>query len=620
MNDPKYMSLIAEFEDVVSQLHKLDYFDKRLLSSGRSLTETTNDKTRQFEQIIKELKTIISRYKNEAQFYSSILDHQQQLTCHLDSKLTVTYANQFFCKFFNQSPAQIKGQSFKNFIQDAEALNILNSQRTVEFYTTYEHEAGDKTFSKRLILWRVCPLADSSYIANGYDITSELKLKEAISDVQRKIQTATTLDDITGLPNRQAFVQRLHDEIDRSRRYGLKLALLLLDLDNFKKINDSLGHKVGDTLLVAVSQRIRGLLRTSDVISRIGGDEFAVLLPSLNLLEGAGVVANKILNSFVEPFKVSDLELYLTASIGVAIYPDDGQDVETLFKNADAAMYEVKKSDKNSFRYYDSQINALSFEKLKIENELRRAIENNEFVLFFQPQLDIKTGKVIGAEALIRWIKPGVGLIPPMKFIPVAEESNLIIPISEWVIKTASATMKSWLEAGLPPITVAVNISMKHFRQPNLFELIANTLQSLKIPPTSLEIELTESILMHDTGAVIKLLSKFRELGLHISIDDFGTGFSSLNYLKKLPITKLKIDQSFVRNITVDKKDAMIVKTIIEMAHNLDLKVIAEGVETLEHSEFLRQLNCDELQGYFFSKPLPQDDFEQLWQTLLLLG
>lgn len=620
MNDPKYLSLIAEFEDAISQLHKLDYFDKRLLSSDKSLTETPNDKTRQFEQIIKELKSIISRYKREAHFYCSILDHQQQLTCHLDSKLTVTYANQFFCKFFNQSLAQIKGQSFKNFIQDEETLNILNSQTTVEFYTTYEHEAGDETFSKRLILWRVCPLVDSSYIANGYDITSELKLKEAISDVQRKIQTVTTLDDITGLPNRQAFVQRLHDEIDRSRRYGLKLALLLLDLDNFKKINDSLGHKVGDTLLGAVSQRIMGLLRTSDVVSRLGGDEFAILLPSINILEGAGVVANKILNSFVEPFRVSDLELYLTASIGVAIYPDDGQDVETLFKNADAAMYEVKKSDKNSFRYYDSQINALSFEKLKIENELRKAIENNEFVLFFQPQLDIKTGKVIGAEALIRWIKPGIGLIPPMKFIPIAEESNLIIPISEWVIQTALATVKSWQDLGLPSISVAVNISMKHFRQPNLFELIANTLQSLKMPPASIEIELTESILMHDTGVVIKLLTKFRELGLNISIDDFGTGFSSLNYLKKLPITKLKIDQSFVRNITVDKKDAMIVKTIIEMAHNLDLKVIAEGVETLEHSEFLRQLNCDELQGYFFSKPLPKDEFEQLWQTLLLLS
>lgn len=411
-------------------------------------------------------------------------------------------------------------------------------------------------------------------------------------------------DDLTGLPNRVMFKYRLQQAIAESARRGTLLALLLLDMDRFKAINDTLGHAVGDGLLKALAVRLSSCVRDCDTVARLAGDEFALILPDLAHAEDAARVAKKILNAFSPAFNIDGHELFMSVSIGIAICPLDGDNLDMLLRNADIAMYHAKEHGRNTFQFYATEMNAKAFERLSMENGLRHALERNEFFLHYQPQLDLRTGEITAVEALLRWQHPGLGMISPLQFIPIAEEIGMITPIGEWVLHTACAQNKAWQVAGLPPLRVAVNLSARQLRQSNFIHVIEQILQNTGLAPRYLELEITESLLMHNPDNAIAMLTALDAMGIDISVDDFGTGYSSLAYLKCLPINALKIDKSFVCEIPGDLDDAAIASTIIVMAHNLGIRVIAEGVETQAQKDFLVSRACDAMQGYLFNHPV----------------
>ncbi|MHB8172524.1 MAG: EAL domain-containing protein [Thermincolia bacterium] len=418
-------------------------------------------------------------------------------------------------------------------------------------------------------------------------------------------------DPLTNLPNRILFYDRLNLELAHTQRNKEMLGVMFLDLDRFKVVNDTLGHAMGDELLKGVARRLTKCLRDSDTVSRLGGDEFTILVPGLNNEEDIAKIAHKILKTLQQPWLLGGQEFYITTSIGIALYPNDGEDAGTLLKHADTAMYRAKEQGRNSYQLYTPAMNTKILERLALENNLRHALSRKEFIVFYQPQVNTQIGKIIGMEALVRWQHEDK-LISPSEFIPLAEDTGLIIPIGEWVLYTACAQNKAWQEAGYPPVRITVNLSARQFQQLNLTSSIAEILNETALDPHWLELEITESVAMQDVDLTIKVLNELREMGIHIAIDDFGTGYSSLNYLKRFPIQTLKIDKSFVQDIHTNPDDAAIVSTIIVLAHNLKLKVIAEGVETVEQLYFLKQRQCFEMQGYLFSRPVPAKDFEIL--------
>ena len=438
----------------------------------------------------------------------------------------------------------------------------------------------------------------SHYIGIFNDITDRKAADE-------RIRFLAQHDALTSLPNRSLLQDRLLQAIASAQRVQDQVAVLFLDLDHFKTINDSLGHHVGDHLLQQVALRLTECVRASDTVSRQGGDEFVIVLVQVKDPSDAAHIAQNMLAAVARPYDIDGLELHVTPSIGIAIYPDDGQTTGALIKNADAAMYLAKDNGRNNYQYFTQDLNTRAFERLSLENSLRRALERGEFLLHYQPQIDLKSGDIIGMEALIRWQKEDFGLVAPDRFIPIAEESGLIVAIGEWVIGEACRQNRAWQDAGLPAIPVAVNLSALQFRQKDLEQSIARALESSALPARYLELELTESVIMKGAESAVAALQRLKAMGMLLSIDDFGTGYSSLSYLKRFPIDKLKIDRSFVRDVTTDPDDAAIARAVIAMAHSLRLKVIAEGVETQAQSDFLRQERCDEIQGYLFSKPLP---------------
>lgn len=446
-------------------------------------------------------------------------------------------------------------------------------------------------------------------------ITHYIGLLADISErksADERIRYLAQYDALTGLPNRALFQDRLLQAMANAQRDGEKFAVLFLDLDRFKTINDSLGHPIGDRLLQQAAARLTASVRPIDTVCRQGGDEFVIILLQIKNAADPALLAQKILASISQPYDIDDLELHVTPSIGIAIYPEDGRDTESLIKNADAAMYHAKENGRNNYQYFTENLNARAFERLSLENSLRRALERREFLLHYQPLVNLGSGAIIGAEALIRWQHPDFGLVPPDKFIPVAEDCGLIVPIGEWVIQEACRQNKAWQDAGLAPIPVAVNISALQFRQKNLEEVIQRILTESGLAAGHLEIELTESAIMKGAESTVETLLRFKKMGLRLSVDDFGTGYSSLSYLKRFPIDKLKIDRSFVRDVSIDPDDAAIASAIIAMAHRLRLRVIAEGVENQDQLDFLLQEGCDEAQGYHYSKPLPADGLERL--------
>jgi diguanylate cyclase (GGDEF)-like protein len=419
-------------------------------------------------------------------------------------------------------------------------------------------------------------------------------------------------DSLTGLPNRAFLKERVELAIALAARHKTKLGVLFLDLDGFKDINDSLGHSTGDMLLKSIAGRLVQCVRGTDTVSRQGGDEFVVLLSEVNRAEDAAVSANRILQAVADVHSIDHHELHVTASLGISIYPDDGVDAEALIKNADTAMYKAKDMGRQTYRFFEPAMNARAVERMLIESDLRRALERQELVLHFQPKIDLTTGAICGAEALIRWQHPNRGLLSPAQFIPIAEDCRLIVPIGEWVLGEACRQAQRWAVEGLSFGRMAVNVSTMQFRDAGFAERVFDILSEAGMDPNFLELELTESVLMTGTGSTASALEALRENGVQVALDDFGTGFSSLSYLQKLPVDCLKIDQSFVRQISTEEGTGALVTGIIQMAHALGLRVVAEGVETECELQFLKERRSDEAQGFYFSRPLTPEAFVQL--------
>jgi diguanylate cyclase (GGDEF)-like protein/PAS domain S-box-containing protein len=425
---------------------------------------------------------------------------------------------------------------------------------------------------------------------------------------QAQIEFLAHHDPLTNLPNRLLFRDRVERAIAHAERANTRLALMFLDLDNFKTINDSLGHSIGDALLKAAAARMQNLMRETDSIGRQGGDEFAILITDVDDDDAVTAVAHKVLQELAPPFVIDGQELSVSASMGIAVFPGDGRDFETLLKRADTAMYHAKEEGRNTCRFFAEQMNVDANEHLRIRNCLRRGLERNEFVLHYQPQIDLNRNRVVGVEALIRWNHPELGMLPPGRFISIAEESGLIVPIGAWVLREACRQASAWRNAGLPEIVVAVNLSAVQLRRNDLDEIVLGALTAAGLAPSCLELELTESILIQDTDNMLETVRRLKVLGVKLSIDDFGTGYSSLAYLKRFAVDKLKIDQSFIRDLATDTDGAAIVRAIIQMARSLNLRTIAEGVEDERLVKYLRLHNCDEAQGYHFARPMPADE------------
>lgn len=442
----------------------------------------------------------------------------------------------------------------------------------------------------------------------------ENHLEELVRQRTAELNHLAYHDVLTDLPNRILFEDRLTQALILAERNRQTLGVLFLSLDRFKKIHDTLGRAIGDRLLQEVAERLRSSAHQSETVARFDGDEFALLLTQIGGTEGEDVVEVifQINESLKLPFVVDGHELFITASVGITLYPDDGADAPTLLRNADAALYRAKEQGGDNYQFYTADMNAKAMKRLTLENSLRRALERNEFEVYYQPVLDTNTRKIVGMEALLRWHHPDLGLVQPIEFIPLAEDTGMIVPIGEWVLRTACAQSKSWQEAGFVPLALAVNLSARQFQQQNLSEVVVLILRETGLNAHDLELELTESSIMKNAESAVKTLGALKALGVKIAIDDFGTGYSSLGYLKHLPIDTLKIDRSFVCDVTANPDDAALVMAIITLAHNLRLKVVAEGVDSEEQLSFLHLLRCDEWQGYLFSKPLPVEAFEEL--------
>ena len=435
---------------------------------------------------------------------------------------------------------------------------------------------------------------------------------------QDRLAQLANYDSLTGLPNRLLFRDRLREAMKRAQRGGSVMGLMFLDLDRFKVVNDSLGHEVGDRLLQHVAQALTRCLRSVDsvargmpddsvTIARLGGDEFTIVLEGIDGPDDAAMIARRILEELREPFEVEGEEIVTSASIGISLYPLDNADLDGLIRHTDMAMYRSKARGRSTFSFYSADMNAEVEARLSLETSLRHALDRNEFSLLYQPKANLRTGKITGVEALIRWNRPGMAVVPPDQFIGILEETGLILPVGAWVIRTACADLASWDKLGLPPLSLAVNLSARQFRHQHLFQLIAETLAQARIAPHRFELELTESQLMEDNEASRAMLANIARLGVRVAIDDFGTGHSSLSYLKRFNIDTLKIDRSFVREVTNDDEDSAIATAVIALGRSLQLKVIAEGVETLHQADYLRALGCDEIQGYLLSRPLTSE-------------
>jgi diguanylate cyclase (GGDEF)-like protein len=442
-----------------------------------------------------------------------------------------------------------------------------------------------------------------------------LDLQAELLSMREALREQATHDPLTGLPNRLLFSDRLTQRLAHARRQGELLAVMFLDLDKFKQINDTLGHNVGDLLLKEVARRLLATLREVDTISRMGGDEFVVIASDIRSADDAVAVAEKVIQALSEPYHLDGHEVQVSASIGISIYPADGSDVETLVKNADTAMYRAKEQGRNNYQLHTETLTAIALERAALETNLRLALERHEFLVHYQPRVDIMSRKILGLEALIRWRSPDVGLVQPAQFIPVAEETGLIAPMTDFVLRTACRQNRAWLDSGLPEIDVTVNISREVFLRGNLKNTLVRLIKESGLDPQFLGLDITEHTLMQNPESSVSILHELRDLGVRVSIDDFGTGHSSLSYLRRFPVDAVKIDRSFIKELTMSPGAAATVGAIVAMAHSLRLKVIAEGVETTEQLNFLRSLDCDEMQGYFITPPVPPEDVPRLFEA-----
>ena len=487
------------------------------------------------------------------------------------------------------------------------------AQATVSDHRQAAVEASGDSLRFQLVLG-IFAFATAA-VAGGTLVVKTRQLEQNIEQrkqAESRIRYLAYHDALTDLPNRTLLEDRLATALAQAHRKGRMLALLYLDLDRFKRVNDTIGHALGDQVLQNVVERLSAIVREADTVARVGGDEFAILLPEISRVQDAVDVADRVLDGLRQPLAIEQRELHTTISMGIALYPDDAEEADTLLRSAAVAMYRTKEQGGDNYQLYAPAMNAPIADPLALESELRRALEREEFVLYYQPQVSTADWQIVGVEALVRWRHPERGLVLPADFIPMTEETGLIVSLGEWVLRTACAQAKAWQEAGLPPVRVAVNVSGRQFQLRTLVDVVGQVLRETSLDPRCLELEITESVAVQDVDFTSRMLGELREMGVQVAIDDFGSGHSSLNYLKRLPIDDVKIDQYFVRDVTTDPNDAAIVGSIIAMAHELNLKVVAEGVETEEQLAFLKARRCDVVQGSLFGEPVPADAVQQI--------
>ncbi|MNR99531.1 Cyclic di-GMP phosphodiesterase Gmr [compost metagenome] len=531
----------------------------------------------------------------------------------IEPSYPIEYVNPAFTRITGYSPEETLGRHISFLWGKDRGQPGIEELRSIALEQREGHAVLRNYRKDGALFWSdlyIAPVKDdtgavSHFVIALYDIT-------ATKRYESELEFQTNRDALTGLANRSLLRDRLSQAISYAHRYNHPIWIAFVDLDRFKFVNDTLGHQAGDILLKATAERLQAAVRDTDTVSRMGGDEFVLILPERTDAGLSTGIVQRIMDGIAQPLTIEGHEFFISSSIGVAVYPNDGTTPEELIKHADIAMYRAKETGRNNFQFYTSSMNERALERLRIEGDLRNALERGEFILHYQPQLDLRTGDIVGVEALIRWQHPELGMIPPMRFIGLAEETGLIVPIGTWVIREACRQNMAWQEQGLGTLRMAVNLSARQFAQQDLLQSIASVLTETKLPPQCLEIELTESLVMADVDHAIGILRELKALGVQLSIDDFGTGYSSLSYLKRFPIDVLKIDRSFVNDITTDPDDAAIVASIISLAHSLRLIVIAEGVETEEQLAYLQQHDCDLIQGYFFSRPVTSDALETM--------
>ena len=543
--------------------------------------------------------------------FDTALANMSHGLCMFDSTRRLVVWNKRFCEIYKVAPEALSsGITIRALIELIAASGNYPDETVNHIVAEIEArmESGALTHSRRVLPdGRIIALSYQPVIGGGTvvifeDVTEREKAEE-------RARFLATHDDLTGLPSRSVFGEAVNDAVKAGHRYGHEFAVMFMDLDRFKNINDTLGHAAGDILLIEIAERLRECMRASDVIARIGGDEFVIMLREVSDQSQVATVARKILAAVVKPLTIHGHECRITASIGISMFPTDALDEESLIKNADAAMYVAKEEGRNGFRFHFQDITSQSIERLTLEASLRGALERNELLLHYQPKQDLGHGGIVGVEALLRWRHPDLGLLPPSRFIPLAEETGLIVPIGKWVIETACAQNMAWQRQGLPALRIAVNLSPRQFADPGLLGDIDAALDNSGMAPELLELEITESMVMQNVERAMRVLKAIKGLGVMLAIDDFGTGYSSMSLLKKFPIDVLKIDRSFVRDISTNSEDQAIADAIIALGRALELTIVAEGVETAEQEAFLRAHDCDQIQGYLISKPVPANEF-----------
>ena len=596
------------------EIRHLHVFRKEIFWNGKKQFQIIYQDITEHRQAESQRETALESLRHSEEKYRTILQNIEDGYYEVDLAGNFTFFNDSLTRIYGYPKEELMGMNYRQYTDKKITKTLFQAFNKV--YTTGEPTKGfgwqiiRKDGEKRYTEASVSLLKDSSGKITGFrgisrDITERKQMEQELDYI-------ATHDALTGLPNRLLFSQLLNHAIQSAQRNKRQLAVFFIDLDRFKTINDTLGHEAGDQLLQEMAMRFKRSVRNVDIVGRLGGDEFIMLIEEVNDSNQVSTLAHKILNAAIKPVIVQGEECRVTTSIGISIYPQDGEDEQSLMKNADMAMYFAKEEGRNNHQFYAKNIQTQAFERFSIETNLRRALERNELSLEYQAKLDLKTGEINGVEALLRWQNPALGSVTPTQFIPVAEETGVIVPIGRWVMKTACAQNVAWQREGLPPVGMAVNLSLRQLTDNNLLEDIKAALNDSGMDPNLLELEITESMVMNNPTRLIAVLHKIKAMGVRLAIDDFGTGYSSLAQIKHFPINTLKVDRSFIRNLPQDSDDQAITEAIIAMGKTLSLTVVAEGVETLDQDGFLREHICDEMQGFYFSKPVAPDQFADL--------
>lgn len=575
-----------------------------------------------FHEDIDEYKALERALKENREQYQSLLDNIDLGFTLVDQNFRILMINDAHGRMFNKDTSEfINKECFRELAKRERACPTCPGKTAMATgrAAVVEEEGKRDDGSKFFVRIKAFPIFDPDGKARKFiEVVEDITEKKI---AEQSIEQLAYYDSLTGLANRKLLKDRLNQLIAHSRRHEQKLGVIFLDLDRFKVINDTMGHTIGDMLLKAVAKRLLKIVRASDTVARLGGDEFVIVIPEIVHENDISSVVNKIMKSFSDPFKLKGRKIFTTVSIGIAIFPHDGQNSSKLLRNADTAMYVAKDHGRNNYQFFSPRMNQIALERLLMENSLRSALEREELYLVFQPQVDLENDSITCVEALLRWNHPQLGIVLPNKFIPIAEEIGMITQIDKWVLLTACQQVRKWNEAGFPSLKVAVNLSCKHFKNQSIVSLVEDVLNTTSLNPSNLELELTESTLMENVDLVIKELHNLKKTGVSLALDDFGTGYSSLSYLRKFPLDRLKIDRSFINDITSNSNDLSITEAIISLAQILGLKVIAEGVETAEQVALLCEKRCLEMQGYHFCKPAsPDDTYEYLFQRTNMHG